>query len=61
MVMARARAYLAPPEDVRPLHFAYTCAFGLKEPIFSGEHLQLCEDRTLLLHQTEPGPGCTFV
>ena len=29
------------------------CAFGLKEPIYSAEHLSLCDDNTLLMLRTE--------
>ena len=53
LVLERAMTYKVPRKEVRALHFAYTCAFGLKEPIFSEEHLSLCDDQTLLLLKTE--------
>ena len=42
-------AYKIPKDDARAMHFAFVSTFGMKEPIFSGEHLSLCEDMTLLL------------
>ena len=42
-------AYTIPKKEVRAMHFAYICVFGMKEPIFSEHHLSLCDDMTLLL------------
>ena len=47
-IIERAKCYKVPKTEVRPLHFAYQCIFGLKEPIFSEEHLRLCEDNALI-------------
>ena len=53
LIMERALAYRIPEQEVRSLHFAYMCAFGLKEPVFSAEHLSLCDNKTLLMLRTE--------
>ena len=54
LVLQRAKAYRLPEEgQAKPLHFAYVSAFGLKEPIYSKEHLSLCEKNTLLLVRNE--------
>jgi len=53
LILQRAGFYLLPKTEVRPLHFAYFCVFGVKEPVFSEDHLSLCNDKTLLLLRTE--------
>ena len=53
MVIERTRKYIIPKEDVRAMQFCYLCSFGLKEPIFTEEHLTLCDDDTLLILRTE--------
>jgi len=53
LIMERALAYKVPAQEVRSLQFAYLCAFGLKEPVYSAEHLSLCDDKTLLMLRTE--------
>lgn len=53
LILQRAGFYVIPNKEVRPLHFAYFCVFGVKEPVFSEDHLSLCNDKTLLLLRTE--------
>ena len=55
LVLKRAKGYKVPVKEVRALHFAYTCAFGLKEPIYSKEHLSLCPENTILLLRSQKG------
>ena len=52
IVLERARNYEVPPTGVELLHFLRTCAFGLKEPIYSKEQLCLCEDASVLMIRT---------
>ena len=40
------------------MHFAYQCIFGLKEPIFSEEHLRLCDDNALIELKSDIPPYC---
>ena len=41
--------YKIPKEAKSAMHFALTSTFGMKEPVFTSEHLALCEKMTLLL------------
>ena len=52
-MVARAKEYKIPEKDVHVMHFAFTCTFGAKEPIFSEHHLSLCEENSLLLLRSE--------
>ena len=52
-MIERATKYIIPKEDVRAMQFCYLCSFGLKEPIFTEEHLSLCDDNILLILRTE--------
>ena len=61
-VIARAIEYRIPKGEVikhverkRTVRFAFTCVFGAKEPIFSGYHLAICEENSLLLLRDEDG------
>ena len=52
-MIERAKKYIIPKEDVRAMQLYYLCSFGLKEPIYTEEHLTLCDDDTLLILRTE--------
>ena len=56
VILERAKTYKVPKTEVRPLHFAYQCIFGQKEPIFSEEHLSLCNDNALIELQSDIPP-----
>ena len=57
-ILKRAKEYKIPNTEVRPLHFAYQCIFGFKEPIFSEEHLRLCDDNALIELKSDIPPYC---
>merc|ERR1719367_197241 len=49
VILDRARDYEIPKDEVRSFHYACSCAFGTKLPIYSAEQLPLCREKTLLL------------
>lgn len=48
-MLERAIEYEIPKDEVRSFHYACSCAFGAKMPIYSAEQLPLCNESTLLL------------
>ena len=58
MIIEKAKIYKIPKTEVRPLDFAFKCIFGLKEPIFSEEHLRLCDDDALIELKSDIPPYC---
>jgi len=49
VILERARDYEVPKDEVRSFHYACSCAFGAKLPVYSAEQLSLCREKTLLL------------
>ena len=52
-MIERAKKYKHSTENPRAMQFAYQSIFGVKEPVYSGYHLSLCDPKTLLMLRSD--------